>query len=185
MLLTGWLGLGQVGLEPEVLTHWVTTTSFMGFHPIPRSRASLGATSALLGAPTPPRRSGRLPRGQPAGNHTRPVVLAEPYVLNALCLECLSSWMLFVLGMPFVLGVPCLGGPRVPLAPNAGGEPPRHVRTAAWVQTTICAVGCRVEPVVTHPAPPQTRTCAIHAYGSSCRATAALHSPLACCYQGW
>ena len=25
--------------------------------------------------------------------------------------------------------------------PNAGGEPPRHGRTAAWVQTTIGAVG--------------------------------------------
>src|SRR5712692_4965670 len=32
----------------------------------------------------------------------------------------------------------------------------------------------RVEPVVTHPAPPQTRTCAMHAYGSSSRAAAAL-----------
>ena len=31
---------------------------------------------------------------------------------------------------------------------------------------------CRVEPMVTHPAPPQTRTCAIHAYGSSGRASA-------------
>ena len=28
-------------------------------------------------------------------------------------------------------------------------------------------VGFRVEPVVTHPAPPQTRTCAMHASGSS------------------
>src|SRR5438105_1293883 len=28
-------------------------------------------------------------------------------------------------------------------------------------------VGFRVEPVVAHPAPPQTRTCAINAYGSS------------------
>ena len=45
LLLTGWLGFGQVGLEPEVLTHWVTTTSFMGFHPIPRFRAYLGATT--------------------------------------------------------------------------------------------------------------------------------------------
>ena len=25
--------------------------------------------------------------------------------------------------------------------PNARGEPPRHVRTAAWVQATIGAVG--------------------------------------------
>ena len=29
------------------------------------------------------------------------------------------------------------------------------------------AVGFRVEPVVTQPAPPQTRTCAMNAYGSS------------------
>jgi hypothetical protein len=28
-------------------------------------------------------------------------------------------------------------------------------------------VGFRVEPVVTHPAPPQTRTCAMNASGSS------------------
>ena len=33
-------------------------------------------------------------------------------------------------------------------------------------------MGGRVEPMVTHPAPPQTRTCAIHAYGSSSRASA-------------
>jgi len=40
------------------------------------------------------------------------------------------------------------------------------------------AVGCRVEPVVPHPAPPQTRTCAMHASGSSRRAAATLvHSP--------
>jgi hypothetical protein len=31
------------------LTHWETTTNFMGFHPIPRFRAYLGATSAWLG----------------------------------------------------------------------------------------------------------------------------------------
>ena len=31
----------------------------------------------------------------------------------------------------------------------------------------LLGVGFRVEPVVTHPAPPQTRTCAINAYGSS------------------
>ena len=37
----------------------------------------------------------------------------------------------------------------------------------------LLAVACRVEPVVTHPAPPQTRTCAIHASGSSGRASAA------------
>jgi hypothetical protein len=66
--LTCWLGVGQVGLEPTpVLTHWVTTTHFMGFRPIPRFRASLGATSAWLdavsvtgAAESPPARSGHL-----------------------------------------------------------------------------------------------------------------------------
>jgi hypothetical protein len=49
-LLTCWLGFGQVGLEPfPVLTHWVTTTNFMGLLPIPTSRAYLGATSAWFG----------------------------------------------------------------------------------------------------------------------------------------
>ena len=40
-------------------------------------------------------------------------------------------------------------------------------------EPTLPGVACRVEPMVTHPAPPQTRTCAIHAYGSSSRAAAA------------
>ena len=35
-------------------------------------------------------------------------------------------------------------------------------------------VGFRVEPVVTHPAPPQTRTCAMNAYGSSVTRASAL-----------
>jgi hypothetical protein len=49
-LLTCWLGFRQVGLEPfPVLTHWATTTNFMGLRPIPRFRAYLGATSAMLG----------------------------------------------------------------------------------------------------------------------------------------
>ena len=49
-LLTGWLDVRQVGLEPFlVLTHWETTTNFMGLHPLPRFRAYLGATSAMLG----------------------------------------------------------------------------------------------------------------------------------------
>ena len=30
-------------------THWVTATNFMGLRPLPRFRASLGATSAMLG----------------------------------------------------------------------------------------------------------------------------------------
>src|SRR5713101_3093595 len=53
-LLTCWLGFDQVGLEPSpVRTHWVTTTHFMSFRPIPRFRASLGATSAWLGGRMP------------------------------------------------------------------------------------------------------------------------------------
>ena len=42
------------------------------------------------------------------------------------------------------------------------------------MERSVTTVACRVEPVVTHPAPPQTRTCAIHAYGSSDRAAATL-----------
>src|SRR5712691_7354661 len=56
------------------------------------------------------------------------------------------------------------------MQPNGG----RQARRAAGAKRTLEAVACRVEPVVTHPAPPQTRTCAIHAYGSSGRAAAAL-----------
>src|SRR5215510_11118623 len=49
-LLTCWLGFCQVGLEPfPVLTHWATTTNFMGLLPLPRFRAYLGATTAMFG----------------------------------------------------------------------------------------------------------------------------------------
>ena len=51
---------------------------------------------------------------------------------------------------------------------RAASEP--QVRRCYWL---VCPLCCRVEPMVTHPAPPQTRTCAIHAYGSSSRAAAA------------
>jgi hypothetical protein len=47
--LTCWLSFGQVGLAQLVRTHGVTTTNFMGFHPIPRSRAYLGASRPWLG----------------------------------------------------------------------------------------------------------------------------------------
>jgi hypothetical protein len=47
--LTCWLSFGQVGLAQLVRTHWVTTTNFMGFHPIPRSRAYLGASMPWFG----------------------------------------------------------------------------------------------------------------------------------------
>jgi hypothetical protein len=49
---------------------------------------------------------------------------------------------------------------------NAG----RQLLPKAGAQRTLEAVSCRVEPMVTHPAPPQTRTCAINAYGSSGKA---------------
>ena len=42
--------LSSGGIEAlSAFTHWVTTTNFMGFRPLPRFRASLGATSAGLG----------------------------------------------------------------------------------------------------------------------------------------
>src|SRR5256885_8788101 len=52
----------------------------------------------------------------------------------------------------------------------------------------------RVEPAVAQPAPPQTRTCAINAYGSSvtrvsaplwCITFAALHSHIRWCERSW
>src|SRR5262245_37043267 len=59
-LLTCWLGFCQVGLEPfPVLTHWATTTNFMGLLPLPRFRAYLGATSAWLAGALAPRRKCR------------------------------------------------------------------------------------------------------------------------------
>jgi hypothetical protein len=49
LLLPCWRGFRQVGLARGVLTYWVTTPNCMGFHPIPRFRAYLGATMALFG----------------------------------------------------------------------------------------------------------------------------------------
>src|SRR5262249_32689897 len=43
----------------------------------------------------------------------------------------------------------------------------RQARLEAEAQRKLEAVAFRVEPAVTQPAPPQTRTCAINAYGSS------------------
>src|SRR6516165_5175547 len=72
-LLTCWLGFRQVGLEPSpVLTHWATTTNFMGLLPLPRFRAYLGATTAggsIRTAPTP-RRTARAP-APPSGQAGR------------------------------------------------------------------------------------------------------------------
>jgi hypothetical protein len=68
-LLTGWLGVSQVGLEPEVLTYWVTTTNFIGFLLLPRFRAYLGASKRWLGAvgdSTPPLGSPVHPPALPA-----------------------------------------------------------------------------------------------------------------------
>src|SRR5438034_11515141 len=49
------------------------------------------------------------------------------------------------------------------MRPNAAPQP----LPEAGAERTLEAVGFRVEPAVTQPAPPQTRTCAINAYGSS------------------
>ena len=50
-------------------------------------------------------------------------------------------------------------------APNAGRQAPP--RAGARHERRLLVVGFRVEPAVAQPAPPQTRTCAINAYGSS------------------
>src|SRR5947208_12413387 len=64
----------------------------------------------------------------------------------------------------------------------------------AGAQRRLEAVGFRVEPAVAQPAPPQTRTCAINAYGSSvtrvsaplwCITFAALHSHIRWCERSW
>src|SRR5712691_6142370 len=70
--------------------------------------------------------------------------------------------------------------------PDSSGIRCELLRRTARYERRLLAVACRVEPMVTHPAPPQTRTCAMHADGSSSRAAAArariplLHRPLAC-----
>ena len=56
------------------------------------------------------------------------------------------------------------------MTPNAAPQP--RLEAEATQERRLEGVGCRVEPMVTHPAPPPTRTCAIHAYGSSSRASA-------------
>ena len=50
-----------------------------------------------------------------------------------------------------------------PWTPNARGEP----RPEAGAERTLEGVGFRAEQMVTQSAPPQTRTCAMNAYGSS------------------
>src|SRR5882672_9430210 len=56
-----------------------------------------------------------------------------------------------------------LGAARVarPVLRGGGGS------DATSLPNQLLGVGFRVEPVVAHPAPPQTRTCAMNAYGSS------------------
>jgi hypothetical protein len=49
--------------------------------------------------------------------------------------------------------------------PKAGRQ--ARMEAGARHERTLAAVAFRVEPVVTQPAPPQTRTCAINASGSS------------------
>ena len=57
------------------------------------------------------------------------------------------------------------------MRPNATRQAPP--RAEATKERRLLAVACRVEPAVTRPAPPQTWTCAMNAYGSSSRAAAA------------
>src|SRR5262245_982744 len=70
-LLTCWLGFCQVGLEPfPVLTHWATTTNFMGLLPLPRFRAYLGATSAWFGVARVVSPDVQCPAGQEPGQRS-------------------------------------------------------------------------------------------------------------------
>src|SRR5207249_4186254 len=64
--------------------------------------------------------------------------------------------------VPFAL-VAC--GPNAALQARGTVSAPASLR--------LFPVACRVRPMVTHPAPPQTRTGAMHASGSSSRAAAA------------
>ena len=66
--------------------------------------------------------------------------------------------------VPLVSHHACIKG-LIICMPNAGHQARREV--GARHERTLEAVACRVEPVVSHPAPPQTRTCAMNAYGSS------------------
>src|SRR5215510_11495780 len=58
---------------------------------------------------------------------------------------------------------PCFLSPVLRRKPNAARQP----HPEAGAERTLEGVAFRVEPAVTQPAPPQTRTCAINAYGSS------------------
>jgi hypothetical protein len=50
-----WARRSSGGTGTVVRTHWETYTNFMGLHPIPRFRAYLGASKALLGSDLSPR----------------------------------------------------------------------------------------------------------------------------------
>src|SRR5437867_3891953 len=75
--------------------------------------------------------------------------------------------------------------------PNAGGEP--RPMAGATQERKLLGVGFRVEPMVTQPAPPQTRTCVMNASGSSgargsaqlWRITVLPDRPLRCCGRFW
>src|SRR6266702_2361084 len=56
-------------------------------------------------------------------------------------------------------------------SPNAGPQP--RLAADARHERRLEGVGFRVEPVVTQPAPPQTRTCAMNVSGSSVARVAA------------
>jgi hypothetical protein len=64
------------------------------------------------------------------------------------CPWCFPSWS----GLVCLRGFPLFA----PVAPNAGGEP--RPMAGATQERKLLGVAFRVEPVVTHPAPPQSRT---------------------------
>ena len=93
--------------------------------------------------------------------------------LRLLCASCCAAmlWSLRPVAAPgrrLTFGT-CLRCPT-----RCSGRRFELSRRTARHERTLLVVACRVEPVVAHPAPPQIRTCAMNAYGSSGRAPTAL-----------
>src|SRR5215510_161293 len=131
-LLTCWLGVDQVGLEPSpVLTYWVTTTNFMSFRPIPRFRAYLGATSAWFGVVHPKTTLeqavdldlGELGGGRPKVNRLQPLV---PWGRHELLPHRPSDENPGVPGRQTGCGALAPKGPVEVIAPEIGPEGVQH-----------------------------------------------------------
>ena len=128
---------------------------------------------------------------RPSQEHTLPVILSLSDVHTLL--PCVRQPLCFVNGCSrglrkkprisniwedFSSGSLC--SRTLPLSCGPQEKTPGIPHKAA-----LWAVRCRVEPMVTHPAPPQTRTGAMHAYGSSSRASATRRRPRASWCPGW